>query len=273
VSLDEEPLDRFLNRPLARWAARILKPTPITANQVSAFAGLLGVLAGMAMGLGTPAALILAAILLWGQLVFDCADGELARLRGGGGWTGQVVDGLFDYVVAIAIHVGLWVLMAKTPGWRHEPWYVIGSVVALAGFSMALHSALFDAAKQSFRAKLGKSTGWSEDPERLREKVRQGGSLLERLLLPFYGSYTHSQRRFAAWVGPNGAPTQGSFLVWSVLGPTFRVSLLVLVLVACLWSPRAIGLYPLFGGVIANLFLVLLVVGARRRRNSMPAET
>lgn len=265
LPIDEEPLDKFVNRPLAKLTAAVLDPTPITPNQVSGFAGLLGVLAAVAMAWATPSSLVLAALLLWGQLIFDCADGELARRRGGGGWRGQVVDGIADYVVAISIHVGLWILMAKLPGWRQEPWYVVGGIVALAGASMALHSPLFDAAKQVYRVTLGKAAPWLGDTSAARQEVGRLGGAGNRFMLSLYEGYANSQRRFFAWVRADGVPSQAVFIGWCLIGPTLRVTVLSLVLLGCLWSPRAISFYPFFAVLVGNFVLVVLLVTRGRR--------
>lgn len=263
MPIDEEPLDRFLNRPLAKLSVVVLQPTPVTANQVSVFAGFLGVLAGIAMGLGSAPWLVAAALLLWGQLIFDCADGELARKRGGGGRSGQIVDGLADYVVAISIHVGLWVLLERSWAFRSVPSWAIAIVVILSGASMAIHSAVFDAAKQAFRVGIGKSAAWTFDREALRREREAAAAWKERFFLRVFGWYASSQETFSKWV--HGTPTQGGFLAWSLLGPTFRVTLLAVVLVASIWFPRAVALYPIYGVGVANAILVVLMLGAGMR--------
>lgn len=266
LPIDEEPLDRFVNRPLARLAAAALAPTPVTANQVSIFAGLLGVGAGAAMCVGTPAWLVAAAFLLWGQLVFDCADGELARRRGGGGWVGQVVDGIADYAVAVAIHVGLWAMLARTPGYRSWPWWWMGLFVAATGFSMALHSGIFDAAKQNYRLTLGKASPWFVDPPGMCEAARTGWG---RVLGFFFRMYAGQQRALAAW---SRVESQAAFFAWCILGPTVRVVVLAAAVLAAIRVPTAIAIYPLFGLGICNLLLVLLVVGARLGRAAATAR-
>lgn len=262
MHLDEEPLDRWVNRPLAKLAARALQPTPISANAVSVFSGLLGGAAGAAMGLGTTGWLVGAALFLWGQLVFDCADGELARLRGGGGKSGMVVDGFADYFVAIAIHIGFWVLALKSPAFAALPRWSVGVMVVATALSMALHSPLFDAAKQQFRVVLGKSAPWlSENSAAYREELARVTSSWDRLILRVYHGYAGSQRFFAGWAG---SPTFPTFLAWCVLGPTLRVSVLAVTLVVSIRAPHALAFYPIFGLGACNVVMLLLVLTARR---------
>src|SRR5438093_6899088 len=84
--------------------------TPITANQVTGLAALAGVAGGAFLWVGEGVGFAVAAAL---YLALDCADGQMARLGRGGGVLGRVVDGLGDYVTAVAVHLGLIAWMAR----------------------------------------------------------------------------------------------------------------------------------------------------------------
>src|SRR6185436_6054263 len=80
----EEPADRHIHRPLARQLVRRLAATPITPNQVTLLSGASGVLAAafVAASQTRPSFRAIAAVLLLASASLDCADGQLARLRG-----------------------------------------------------------------------------------------------------------------------------------------------------------------------------------------------
>src|SRR5712692_628372 len=157
--ITEEPLDLYLNRPLAKPIVGVLYRTPMTANQVTVCAGIVGITAGVAIALATPAWIVTAAALLWFFLILDCADGELARRKGGGSRFGRILDGFSDYLVAVSMHVGFWLVAVQTPA-LVETVSVGGLfvIVLLAGLCKAIHSALYDAAKHRYRMSLSGST-------------------------------------------------------------------------------------------------------------------
>ena len=105
----EDPLNRYLYHPLAFRLARLLQPTGISPNAVSAVSGALVCLAAVlytrvAWPLGALAGF--ACHLLWH--VADGADGDLARLTGKVSPVGEFVDGAADYLS----HIFLYVLLA-----------------------------------------------------------------------------------------------------------------------------------------------------------------
>src|SRR5688572_30955480 len=78
----EDPLNLHLFHPLARRLARLLRPTGISPNAVSALSGLcVAIAAGAYTMLGWPLSVLLGFTfhMLWH--VFDGADGDLARLN------------------------------------------------------------------------------------------------------------------------------------------------------------------------------------------------
>jgi phosphatidylglycerophosphate synthase len=104
---------RFVNRPVGRLLAALAFQMGLTPNQVTAvsavctFGGL--TLLGLAplsyaTGAGT------AALLLLGYAL-DSADGQLARLRGGGSPAGEWLDHVVDAVKAVAVHLVLLVAL------------------------------------------------------------------------------------------------------------------------------------------------------------------
>ena len=125
--------NRFVARPLAAVLVVPLARTPITPNQVT-FATLPVFLAGAAVLALLPSwgALVGAAAIIELSYVLDCADGQLARLKGTSSPVGAHLDFLMDelkaFVLVGAVAVRLW-LPARDPRWLLEG---IGGLAVLA---------------------------------------------------------------------------------------------------------------------------------------------
>src|SRR5690242_11629052 len=103
-----KPADlRFNNyacRPLAAVFVYLFYSTPITPNQVT-FLSMLVALVGDATLLFCPGrvGLGMAALLLYLSFVLDCADGQLARVKGMSSSVGSYLDFLMDEIKAVAL--------------------------------------------------------------------------------------------------------------------------------------------------------------------------
>lgn len=213
----DEPVDRCLSRPLARVLVKGLARTPITPNQVTLVATLFGVGVGVALGLHEGG---LAACLALAYLAFDCADGQLARLRGGGGYLGRAVDGLGDYATATAVHLGLALWIGGTRG---LPSGLAWSVAA--GLSMAWSAFLLDRYKRRY-------SGNTDDLDAIRQEAAATGGLRGALiltLLPYARRLDSDHRvpdreRYRERVRP-------AMHLWLLNGPTMHVAALAVLAV------------------------------------------
>ncbi len=205
-SLDvEEDVDRFFHRPLAAVVTALLLPLPVTPNQVT--------LAGLASGwigafclyrgffVGAEPSMVmwlLAGVFLLLSVVFDCADGQLARATGGGSRVGRILDGFVDVLVLFPTYVILGVGINE---WFGTTWLVIAAV---AGFSTWIHCIVYDKLKNLYLARTKPGAGGAEGTETVDEVRRElaeaseTGSLLERFLLWVYVGYLQVQDRLAS---------------------------------------------------------------------------
>src|SRR5689334_13170437 len=78
----EEPIDVWVYRPIAYLLARALLPTPVSPNLVTLCSIVIGLFSGAAFFASYPGHMRVAGALLFTSAIFDCADGQLARLRG-----------------------------------------------------------------------------------------------------------------------------------------------------------------------------------------------
>lgn len=137
----EERLDVWVFRPMAFLLVRLLTPTSITPNQITLLSIVVGVAAGWAIGLGTPASMAWGAFGVLLYNVLDCADGMLARVRKLRSPLGYVLDGLAGYVGTAAIILGLGAAVVQRAGQHPLFWWTF---TVIAGISMAWWCAVVD---------------------------------------------------------------------------------------------------------------------------------
>jgi phosphatidylglycerophosphate synthase len=101
------PLGRWVAQPLGRSIAHRLRHTFITPNLITLFCLLLGIAAATAIWFNNPLLDTLAGVLIVAFLVFDTADGHLARLKGMSSRFGAFLDGMVDEINELLIHVAL----------------------------------------------------------------------------------------------------------------------------------------------------------------------
>lgn len=116
----EGPVDALINRRISSRCSLWLSRTSVTPNEVTGAAIGVGLAAAFLATLGTPWTLVAAGLLIQGQSVLDCCDGELARLtfRGSrlGQWLDNVSDDVLDDLFLVAVGIGIdqapWLLAA-----------------------------------------------------------------------------------------------------------------------------------------------------------------
>jgi hypothetical protein len=280
-NLTEEMFDLLVTRPLAVRVVQVLIPTPISANQVTAVGAVLGILAGFLIAQGTAAACGWAAAGLLACMILDCADGQLARARGGGSHFGRLLDGSSDYAVAIALHLGMLANLANegvlfrnylVDGWGLFAW------ILLAGFSMILHAGIFDYRKRWFLAHLRAQQSDHNSLEELKQEVREFDNIFVKAFLAIYVFYNRFQKDLE-----QDAPAQesveikenserirfqqsceGFLRAASFLGPTSHNVLILLATVASPFFPQAFWWYILTAVVPMNILFTAVILWGRR---------
>jgi phosphatidylglycerophosphate synthase len=127
----QKPKDIFWNKYVARPAAAVLlvplEKSPVTPNQVT-FASLVFFAAAVAILVAMPghAGLIAAVLVIELSYVLDCADGQLARLRGTSTPIGAHLDFLMDELKAFLLVAGCGVRLSWEKG--QDSWMLEGLV-------------------------------------------------------------------------------------------------------------------------------------------------
>jgi phosphatidylglycerophosphate synthase len=176
----EEPTNRFVYYPIARWLVRGLVHTPVTANQVTLVQPLFaGAAAWLVATSNDPKRLLVAALLFETRSLLDCVDGTLARAKGTASTNGHAMDAICDWLGGVLLYVGLAVHFLRFPpaaDWTLGGWAALGALPVL----LVLASSLFQGAVRSLAAdyflrKLGSifATGVDDTVEGLREKQRR----------------------------------------------------------------------------------------------------
>jgi hypothetical protein len=156
----EEIFDLYFFRPLAFAFVKAIYGTRITPNQLTVVSMVIGVMGGVCYGLGYPAAVTAGALLYGLSIVIDCSDGQLARLKKNGTRLGRILDGLIDYVVSLAMYIGIGVGLAPESG-DHRLWWLL---ILAAGLSNLFHSAVLDYYRNRFTDYV-QGTGHTDDDD------------------------------------------------------------------------------------------------------------
>jgi phosphatidylserine synthase len=143
-------VDVYVHRPLAYILARVCFSLPVSPDAITAMSILAGVASAVALVAVFPQHLQIGGFLLFGSAVFDCADGQLARMRKTSSVFGRMLDGVADLltvgaaapatvcVIWRSIDAGLWAKVA---------------VVALCCLTMvtsSFHTTMYDHYKNVF---------------------------------------------------------------------------------------------------------------------------
>jgi phosphatidylglycerophosphate synthase len=202
-SLDvEEPIDLYVHRPLAYLLARALLPTPVSPNAVTLASMGLGLYAAVLMVSSMPHHFQWAALCAFLSTVFDCADGQLARMRRTSSVIGRMLDGTADVLGLSAILIaGCYHIYQKyCTTWWHTLLAIAFSL--LVAVLTSIQTTLFDHYKTVFMklAVPGFKEAESYPEVRRRYEAQTSFTLVTRLAwalyLQFVGNQSRTVRKF-----------------------------------------------------------------------------
>jgi phosphatidylglycerophosphate synthase len=201
----EEPIDVWVHRPLAYVLARVALPTPISPNLITVISIVFGVLAGVCMLSSFAYHLPIAGVLLFWSAIFDCADGQLARMRGTSSAFGRMLDGVADFVVALsAVGGSIYVVWSK----YHQPssvGFVAIALCVLTAVTGSFHTGMYDHFKNVYlkltseRFREGES--YAQALERFEAKQNRD-TFFSRVAWPIYLFYTREQEKYVRRFDP-----------------------------------------------------------------------
>lgn len=285
ASVTDEPLDAYVNRPLAGLLVRAVSETSVSPNQLTLVSACLGTAAGVCFAWSPvqPQLAVVGALSLFLSMVFDCSDGQLARIRGGGSVLGRILDGYADYWVALVVHLGMLLAAAQTGVvlFGHTLNGLERFLLFLAaGVSMGVNAGRFDFYKHRFLAYTD-ATREPETPEPYFEEAERSRWLFVKVLLRLFGAYVRVQQgpefhakaalaratasdpvKRARFIDRNA----GLLRLWGFSGPTMHNA--AICATACLVPlvPGAFVGYALYALVAVNVYCLALVFFQRRAR-------
>jgi hypothetical protein len=198
----------------------------------------MGIIAGCFYSQGAQICFIVGSIFYLLFNVFDCSDGQLARLKKNGTHTGRIIDGIADYIAVTAVFIGVGIGFAaksENPAF----WW---TMLALAGLSNIIHSVLVDYYRNRFLDYvLERKNMFEEDLEDYKkeyEAVKDDKSKwLTKIIINIYLKYMAFQRSIAAKKKDEKlfktTPQQyfqknkALIRIWVLLGPTSQITAMI----------------------------------------------
>ncbi len=160
----------YVNRPLGRIFAAAAYQIGLTPNQVTfisagfTFAGIAVLaLAPIAWWLG-----IVVGVLLVVGYALDSADGQLARLRGGGSSTGEWLDHMIDSAKIVCLHLAVLIMLARRVELPSNLLLLVPMIFAVVSTVHFFGMILVEQLARENRAKLGLPTPPKEGASRLK---------------------------------------------------------------------------------------------------------
>jgi len=141
----EELINQLFNRPLAFAAAKLLNVLRMTPNMITLLSLICGVSSGVMFSRGSYPHVAWAGILLQLMIIFDCADGQLARMTNRSTKMGRILDTLADLTTHCSIFWGAAIGLFRNTGTSLPFMFAL-----LSQISMYYHMALFDHFKNRF---------------------------------------------------------------------------------------------------------------------------
>ena len=135
----EELVNQLINRPIAFGTAKFFQAVRVGPNAVTVLSLICGLSAGVVFSRVKYPDVLWAALLLQGMIIFDCADGQLARLTNRSSKFGRIIDTFADLATHCSIYCGVALALYKTSGSSLSFFLALSSQI-----SMYLHMALFD---------------------------------------------------------------------------------------------------------------------------------
>ncbi len=127
-------LDVYFNGHFSLPISSLLIRLPVTPNQVTIFGLVIGAAAGWLFSLGDYMSGLVGGILLAFTAIWDCCDGDVARMKFMESDFGETLDTACDNIINLFIFMGLAFGVAKVHGWGYA--LIPFLLLALGGLSI-----------------------------------------------------------------------------------------------------------------------------------------
>ena len=118
---------RHVNRPVARHVAAWTHSFGLTPNAATAISATLSAAGLVILATQRPTVLagLAVALLLAAGYVMDSVDGQLARLRGSGSLSGEMLDHTVDCVKTVSLHLAVLISFFRFPPADDRTWLLV----------------------------------------------------------------------------------------------------------------------------------------------------
>jgi phosphatidylglycerophosphate synthase len=259
----EEFVDLVLYRPLAFLLVISVFKTKIKPDHLTIGAIIMGLIGGYFYSLGSYSGCFLGALFYALFNILDCSDGQLARIKKNGTSIGRLLDGIADYIAAIAIYAGIAIGFSNKPG---QPSSMV-ILLALAGVSIIMQESLVDYFRTRFLdIVLQRKNTFTDGIEEYRNEYKkiknQKGKWLTKSIILIYLAYSTIQRNLAARIKKRksfSADAQQYYKknrliirFWVFMGPSAKITTLIICSMFCR--------FDIFFWIVIAGFNVLAVV-------------
>src|SRR5258708_21819276 len=141
----EEPIDIYVHRPLAYLLARACYSLPVSPDAITGLSILAGIASAVSLLSAFPYHLQIGGLLLFGSAVLDCADGQLARMRGTSSVVGRMLDGSADlFTVGAAAPATVWVIWRSVDCSPLLAKLAVGGLCCITMVTSSFHTTMYD---------------------------------------------------------------------------------------------------------------------------------
>jgi phosphatidylglycerophosphate synthase len=260
----EEVIDIILYRPLAFLLVKSVYHTKIKPDHLTLAAMGMGLLGGLFYSRGSHLTCIIGAVFYLLFNIFDCSDGQLARIKKNGSSVGRLLDGIADYIAAIAIYAGIAIGYSNDP---QQPSSIV-ILISLAGISIIVQESLVDYFRTRFldivlKRKNTFFEGIQEYKVEYETIKNQKGKWFNKAIVYIYLKYSWIQRNLTSKkkrvklfdATPEDYYNKNRFIIrfWVLMGPSAKITTLILCSLFCRFD---IFFWIVIGGF--NILAVLL---------------
>jgi hypothetical protein len=260
----EEVIDLLLYRPLAFLVVISVYNTKIKPDHLTLTAMLMGITGGLFYLLGTRQSAITGAACYLLFNILDCSDGQLARIKKNGSSVGRLLDGIADYIAAIAVYSGIAFGYAS----MYDQPSLFFILTGMAGLSIIIQESLVDYYRTRFLdVVLQRQDTFNEGLEVYKkeyDKIKdQKGKWFSKTIVLIYLAYSQIQRFLApkkkkiSYISttPDRYFKLNHIIIrlWVLMGPSAKITLLILCSLFCRFD---IFFWIVIGGF--NILAVLL---------------
>jgi phosphatidylglycerophosphate synthase len=235
----EEVIDLLIYRPLAFLVVISVYNTKIKPDHLTLAAMTMGIIGGCFYAFGTHPTCITGAVFYILFNILDCSDGQLARIKKNGSPAGRLLDGIADYIAAIAVFTGIAIGYSGNPD---QPSSMV-LLLFLAGLSIIVQDTLVDYFRTRFLDIVLKRENtfneglmvFKKEYENIR---KEKGKWLKKAIVLIYLKYSQLQKiitsKKRSFKLVNATPEEyfnkNKLIIrfWVLMGPSAKITVLII---------------------------------------------